>query len=163
MSEYNELIDIFKIQLKKPKGENWAVLGTNSLEDNYPKIRNIILREYRDDKIVFFTHKLSDKVLEIKANPNCSICWHSKKHGVQIQFYGKCTVSKNTDEYKNKVYNFRDYIGHKPGEPLSNIINDNVYFVAMEFDIKEVIALKLGREKHLKYKFANKTLIEVVP
>lgn len=149
MINLDELLEIFSIQLKKHKGDSWATLGTFS--DTYPRLRNIIIRDYKENKLIFYTHALSNKVEELVANSASSLCWYSKRHGIQLQFYGHTFIIKENDHYKKRVTNFRDYLGAKPGLPLMDQNSDSIHFCVLEFNIQKIIGLKLGKEEHIKY------------
>lgn len=167
MNDFSDFFNLLKIQIKKSKGDRWAVFST--FGEQFPKARNIILRDLIDQKkIIFFTHTLSKKVEEIKSNPNSSLCWYSKRHSVQLQLYGETRIANQdiTNNYKAKVKNFRDYQGPKPGSELGTIIDKEVYFCVLEFTVSKVIALRLDQEKHRKFEFnlgKDITSKEIVP
>lgn len=148
MITYDEMLNCFKIQILKPKGENWAVFGT--FGSSFPKLRNIVLRHFEDNKIVFYTHSKSQKVEEILKDSRSSICWYSKKHSIQIQFYGRTTMS-DSEIYIKRVHDFRDYMGPKPGQDYLSIDDKTVHFCALEFLIEKVTALKLSKNGHIKF------------
>lgn len=145
---FDDMIDCFNIQVLKKKGENWAVFGTYG--EDFPKLRNVVIRDFQGDKIIIFTHNLSDKVNEILVNPKTSICWYSKKHSIQIQFYGNSKLIKS-DSFKNKVKSLKDYIGPKPGTRYHETTDNKVHFCAIEFKIDKAVALKIDREGHTKF------------
>ena len=159
---FDEMIDCFNIQVHKKKGENWAVFATYG--EDFPKIRNVVIRDFQGDKIIIFTHQLSDKVNEILVNPKTSICWYSKKHSIQIQFYGNSKLT-NSDSFKNKVTSLNDYIGPKPGTIYKESTDNKVHFCVIEFKIDKAIALKIDREGHTKFekRFLSNEIIRLNP
>lgn len=152
--EREDFLELFKIQLKKPKGESWAVFTT--FDSEYPDARNVILRDLDQRSILIYTHAQSKKVSQIQERSNSNICWYSKRHGIQLQFYGQAKIAdlETIKEHQTKVRNFRDYQGGVPGSDyLSKNITSEIHFSVIEFHINKMVALKLGRDEHLKYEF----------
>lgn len=159
---FEDMFDCFKIQILKQKGENWAVFGT--FGKDYPKLRNVVLRQYEDNKIILYTHSKSQKVEEILKDSRSSICWYSKKHSIQIQFYGRTQLIP-PDEHKESIQNFRDYIGPKPGTIYKENIDETIQFCVLQFEIEKAIALKISSDGHIKYEknFSSNDLLRVNP
>jgi hypothetical protein len=156
------MLDVFRTQVLKPKGDNWAVFGTFST--SYPKLRNVVIRKFHDDRIYIYTHGLSDKVQEIQAHPQSSICWYSKRHHIQLQFYGVSTLI-DPGSFEYKISNFRDYLGGKPGSPYTGEEDSEKHFSVIEFQIEKLIGLKLGFKEHLKFErdYSNSQTTRVIP
>lgn len=147
-----DILSTFKTQIKKKYGTRYAVFGT--ISDNYPNLRNVIVRDLKDNIIYIYTHALSNKVLEINNNSNTSLCWYSHKLGLQLQFYGKSNIS-DTDTIKlekSKVKNFKDYLGLRPGS-IYAANNNELHFIVIEMHIEKLVALKLDVNENIKYEF----------
>ena len=82
-----------------------------------PTVRMVLLKDYNKKGFVFYTNLNSNKSLDIKANPNASMCFHWKSLLRQIRIVGKInSVSKKeADDY----YNSRAY-GSRIGAWASN-------------------------------------------
>ena len=91
-----------------------ALATSNSL---VPTVRMVLLKDYNKKGFVFYTNLNSNKSLDIKANPNASMCFHWKSLLRQIRIVGKInSVSKKeADDY----YNSRAY-GSRIGAWASN-------------------------------------------
>lgn len=151
MEEYNNLLDTFTKNLKSHKGTRWASLATIN-KDNSPNVRNIIIRDYSNGKIIIYTHGLSQKIEDINLNPNTSLCWYSHRNSIQIQFYGKSYKLEDSTPYKINIKNFKDYIGGKPGSDIESIEDNQAnHFSVIELKIEKVVALKLSKNGHKKY------------
>lgn len=165
MSDLTKYIDLLKIQIKKRKGQRSGTFSTFGKE--YPHARNIIIRDYLDDKIVFFTHTLSQKVEDIQTNPASSLCWYDHRHQIQLQFYGKTTIAESQmiKDYQSKVQNFKDYQGPKPGSKLGSLMDKDIHFMVLIMQVEKLIALEIGIEEYKKYEFQYEqgSMIEVVP
>ena len=147
------LIHLFKIQIKKRKGNRWATF--NTFGEKYPHSRTVIVRDLKDNALFFFTHSKSQKVVDIESNAATSLCWYDQKHHLQLQFFGETKIadSKTTSKYKENIQNFRDYRGPKPGTPITSLFDRDIHFTVLKMQIDELIALRLGREGHRKTRF----------
>lgn len=67
MSDLTKYIDLLKIQIKKRKGQRSGTFSTFGKE--YPHARNIIIRDYLDDKIVFLLILFLKKLKIFKLIP----------------------------------------------------------------------------------------------
>lgn len=130
---------------------HWAAYAT--IGKQYPHVRNVIIRESSPQKLVIYTHSLSQKIEDIKLTPHSTVCWYSPDLKMQLIFYGKSHL--NQDRARNVETTISDlshYKGAKPGTPFIKS-DDQIHFDIIEFNYKEVIALKLMTDQHIKYKF----------
>ena len=82
-----------------------------------PSVRMVLLKGFSDNGFVFYTNFNSKKSIELKENPNASLCFHWKSLLRQIRISGK--ISKVSDDEADKYYNTRSY-GSKIGAWASN-------------------------------------------
>jgi len=149
-----DILDIFKAQVLKPKGVKWGALATS--KGNRPNVRNIVIRSFDGQSLIFYTHGLSEKVEEINKNSSCSLCWYSHRHSLQLRFFCSASIlsDKEADQYKKRVTNFRDYKGPAPGDPFEESkVTEDIYFKVVRLKIEKLEALKLDKVQHEKYLF----------
>jgi len=77
-----------------------------------PSVRMVLLKSFSENGFVFYTNFNSKKSIELKENPNASLCFHWKSLLRQIRISGK--ISKVSDEEADLYYNSRSY-GSKIG------------------------------------------------
>ena len=77
-----------------------------------PSVRMVLLKSFSDNSFVFYTNFNSKKSVELKENPNASLCFHWKSLLRQIRISGK--ISNVSDEEADIYYNTRSY-GSKIG------------------------------------------------
>jgi len=92
-----------KTELNDP---NALALATSD-KKGIPSARMILLKGYNENGYVFYTNLNSKKSLDIKSNPNASICFHWKSTLKQIRINGK--ISKVSDKEADKYFGSRDY------------------------------------------------------
>ena len=162
----DEFLDLFQKEILKKKGHRWATLSTFGTD--YPHSRNIILRKFvrEENKLIFFTHQLSQKVEDIKSNAGCSLCWYDEKKRVQIIIHANAIIENNSEIIKNSwqtvsPYNHKDYLGPKPGLEFKDFSDDENHFCIIYLNIEEYVFLQLDREEHFKLSFNTKTEKEV--
>jgi pyridoxamine-phosphate oxidase len=68
------------------------VLSTVS-KDGKPSSRVLFLKQIIEDELIFFTNAESQKGLEMKSNPNVSICFFFEKTNKQIRIEGQAFVA----------------------------------------------------------------------
>ncbi|MEE3079742.1 MAG: pyridoxamine 5'-phosphate oxidase family protein, partial [Bdellovibrionota bacterium] len=148
---FEDFISIFKINLKKRGGKRNAVLSTFGID--YPKSRHVVLRSFKENRIYIYTHSLSSKVEELSKNSKCNLCWYSDRHRIQLTFYGegKMLGSDVSEKNQKEVTDLRDYEGIKPGSDFILENTKEIHFAVIEFNINQLIALKLDSSQHEKY------------
>ena len=72
-----------------------------------PSVRIVLLKDFSNNGLVFYTNLNSKKSNDIKENPNGSICFHWKSLLRQIRITGK--IFKVSDEEANEYYKTRSY------------------------------------------------------
>ena len=77
-----------------------------------PSVRMVLLKSFSENGFVFYTNFNSKKSIELKENPNASLCFHWKSLLRQIRISGK--ISKVSDEEADLYYSSRSY-GSKIG------------------------------------------------
>ncbi len=99
MSE-NDFFDIFQKQMKKRQGLKTISLATMSEEG--PCNRTVVLRDFKrkQHRCIFYTHKLSKKVEDIKAHPKVCLLWYFPKKQIQIQFFGEARIIEEEGRLK---------------------------------------------------------------
>jgi hypothetical protein len=151
--QWHDFESIFKTQINKVKGTRWGVLST--FGEKYPESRNVIIRDFNEVSLIFYTHSLSKKIQEITQNPNGSLCWYNPNHNIQLQFYGELEIldDPETKFYQNKIQHFNDYCGLAPGSEYIDDSCEDIHFSVIRLNIKKIVGLKIQREGHLKYRF----------
>lgn len=78
-----------------------AMALATSCKDGMPSVRIILLRGYKNDQLVFFTNRLSQKGEELKENPRAAICLYWKSLDRQIRAEGPVSLldDKESDTY----------------------------------------------------------------
>jgi pyridoxamine 5'-phosphate oxidase len=115
-----------------------------------PSVRMVLLKGFSDNGFVFYTNFNSKKSIELKENPNASLCFHWKSLLRQIRISGK--ISKVSDDEADKYYNTRSY-GSKIGAWASNqssiLKNRNELYKSIEeYKKKYPDENKVPRPKH---------------
>ena len=72
-----------------------------------PSVRIVLLKDFSNNGLVFYTNLNSKKSNDIKENPNGSICFHWKSLLRQIRITGK--IFKVSDEEADEYYKTRSY------------------------------------------------------
>jgi pyridoxamine 5'-phosphate oxidase len=72
-----------------------------------PSVRIVLLKDFSNNGLVFYTNLNSKKSNDIKENPNGSICFHWKSLLRQIRITGK--IFQVTDEEADEYYKTRSY------------------------------------------------------
>lgn len=88
----------------EPFEPNAMTLSTTS-EDNHPSSRIVLLREYANDKYVFFSNYLSRKGIELNNNPHAALLFYWPKNERQIRLEG--VVNKLSREQSQKYFQTR--------------------------------------------------------
>ena len=93
-------------ELNDPNALSLATVDKNMI----PSVRMVLLKNYNQDGFVFYTNLNSKKSIDIKNNPNASMCFHWKSLLRQIRISGKVSqVSKIEADsyYKSRLYESR--------------------------------------------------------
>ena len=72
-----------------------------------PTVRMVLLKNFNNNGFIFYTNFNSKKSIDIKENPNASLCFHWKSLLRQIRITGK--ISKVSDEDADTYYQTRSY------------------------------------------------------
>ena len=115
-----------------------------------PSVRMVLLKSFSENVFVFYTNFNSKKSIELKENPNASLCFHWKSLLRQIRISGK--ISKVSDEEADIYYNTRSY-GSKIGawaSQQSSILKtrDELYKSIEEYKKKYPNENNVPRPKH---------------
>ncbi len=102
-----------KTEINDPNALALATVGKKGI----PSARIVLLKDFNNDGFVFYTNLNSQKSVEIKSNPNASMCFHWKSLLRQVRINGK--ISKVSDTDADNYYNSRSY-GSKIGAWASN-------------------------------------------
>ena len=107
----NDPIELFKVWMNEAKSSelndpNALALATAD-KNSIPSVRMVLLKDFNKDGFVFYTNLESQKGIEIKDNPNASMCFHWKSLLRQIRISGK--LSKVSDKIADEYYNSRSY------------------------------------------------------
>mgnify|MGYP001160899125 CR=1 FL=1 len=100
-------------ELNDPNALSLATVDKNMI----PSVRMVLLKNYNQDGFVFYTNLNSKKSIDIKNNPNASMCFHWKSLLRQIRITGK--ITKVSDKEADEYYNSRSY-GSRIGAWASN-------------------------------------------
>ena len=150
-------IQLFKVwmdEAKKtePNDPNAVALATSN-KKNLPSVRMVLLKDFNENGFVFYTNLNSQKGIELKENPNASMCFHWKSLLRQVRISG--SVSLVSDKVADQYYNTRGYEsrigawGESHGPAIGCIVDGcppNIYL--KEHDIqKELDKRKPGQSK----------------
>ena len=102
-----------KTEINDPNALALATVGKNGV----PSVRMVLLKDFNKKGFVFYTNLNSQKSIEIKSNPNASICFHWKSLLRQVRITGK--LSNVSDVDADNYYNSRSY-GSRIGAWASN-------------------------------------------
>ncbi len=133
--------------------------------DSRPIIRTVVLRDMTKDlELIFFTDSRSQKVIQLKQNPQAEVLFYHPKKLLQIKASGN--VSLLTDEeklnyYQNKIQgpSINDYITKEPpSTPINNpdwveYNNEEVNFCVLVLKIEALEGLQLKRPNHIRTRF----------
>ena len=109
--DLNNPIELFRNWMEdakksEPNDPNALALATAD-KKGIPSVRMVLLKDFSEKGFVFYTNFNSPKSLNLKENPNASMCIHWKSLQRQIRITG--SISKVTDEKADKYYNSRSY------------------------------------------------------
>ena len=109
--DLNDPMQLFKVwmdEAKKtePNDPNAVALATSD-KKNLPSVRMVLLKDFNEYGFVFYTNLNSQKGIELKENPNASMCFHWKSLLRQVRISG--SVSFVSDKVADQYYNTRGY------------------------------------------------------
>ena len=109
--DLNDPMQLFKVwmdEAKKtePNDPNAVALATSD-KKNLPSVRMVLLKDFNEYGFVFYTNLNSQKGIELKENPNASMCFHWKSLLRQVRISG--SVSSVSDKVAAQYYNTRGY------------------------------------------------------
>ena len=85
---------------------NALSLATSS-SSGIPSVRMVLLKGLTEKGFVFYTNFNSNKGIDLKSNPNASMCFHWKSLRRQVRISGKAVVI--SDQEADKYYSSRAY------------------------------------------------------
>ncbi len=103
-----QLFKVWMDEAKKtePNDPNAVALATSN-KKNLPSVRMVLLKDFNENGFVFYTNLNSQKGVELKENPNASMCFHWKSLLRQVRISG--SVSSVSDKVADQYYNSRGY------------------------------------------------------
>ena len=103
-----QLFKVWMDEAKKtePNDPNAVALATSN-KKNLPSVRMVLLKDFNENGFVFYTNLNSQKGIELKENPNASMCFHWKSLLRQVRISG--SVSLVSDKVADQYYNSRGY------------------------------------------------------
>jgi pyridoxamine 5'-phosphate oxidase len=103
-----QLFKVWMDEAKKtePNDPNAVALATSN-KKNLPSVRMVLLKDFNENGFVFYTNLNSQKGIELKENPNASMCFHWKSLLRQIRISG--SISLVSDKVADQYYNTRGY------------------------------------------------------
>jgi len=84
-----------------------AIALATSDKNNIPSVRMVLMKEFNEKGFVFYTNLNSQKSIEIKENPNASMCFHWKSLLRQVRING--VIEPVEDKQADQYYNSRGY------------------------------------------------------
>ena len=106
-------IEAKKTEINDPNALALATAGKNGV----PSVRMVLLKDFNKKGFIFYTNLNSRKSIEIKSNPNASMCFHWKSLLRQVRITGK--LSNVSDVDADNYFSSRSY-GSKIGAWASN-------------------------------------------
>ena len=104
-------IQLFKVWMEEAKktelNDPNAVALATSNKKNLPSVRMVLLKDFNENGFIFYTNLNSQKGIELKENPNASMCFHWKSLLRQVRISG--SVSLVSDKVADQYYNTRGY------------------------------------------------------
>ena len=109
-----------------------AIALATSNKNNIPSVRMVLMKEFNEKGFVFYTNLNSQKSIEIKENPNASMCFHWKSLLRQVRING--VIEPVEDKQADQYYNSRGYesrIGAWASKQSAVLNNRNELFEAI--------------------------------
>jgi len=148
--------------LKKKHDFRYVYFAT--VADGKPHQRTVVLRDVvNEHQPIIYTDARSNKVKELKKNPNASIVMYNHKKLMQITLNGQMEMMREGDYYEDRWSRVqgkaeRDFITKKaPGTPLRNPdevdYGDQHYFMVLKLVPDTIEYLQLKRPNHIRALF----------
>ena len=104
-------IELFKQWFNEAKkteinDPNALALATSD-KNGIPSVRMVLLKDFSEKGFVIYTNLKSKKSLDIKNNPNASMCFHWKSILRQVRIVGK--IIKVNDDEADSYFKSRNY------------------------------------------------------
>ncbi len=104
-------IELFKQWFNEAKkteinDPNALALATSD-KNGIPSVRMVLLKDFSEKGFVIYTNLKSKKSLDIKNNPNASMCFHWKSILRQVRIIGK--IIKVNDDEADSYFKSRNY------------------------------------------------------
>ena len=108
-------IELFKQWFNEAKkteinDPNALALATSD-KNGIPSVRMVLLKDFSEKGFVIYTNLKSKKSLDIKNNPNASMCFHWKSILRQVRIVGK--IIKVNDDEADSYFKSRNYDSRK--------------------------------------------------
>lgn len=107
--QYNDPIELFRSwyneMLTNPAGDPAAMVLSTAAADCNVSSRIVLLKEFGENGIVFFTNYLSRKAFQLETNPNASLLFYWPNQHRQVRIEG--TTEKVSDEESDRYFESR--------------------------------------------------------
>ena len=150
----------------KRSAMRWPVLAT-AVPDGGAEARILVVRHFdREARIIeFHTHKGSEKVAALRADPGCELLFFDKSSMVQLRVSGTASVHTD-DETADAAWarapktSWPDYAGPDPGQPLKGAESwdpgedgetARKGFAAIRIRVEHADRLKVARDGHVRH------------
>ena len=114
-------LELFKKWIEKAKeteiNDHDALSLATTTKSGKPSVRMVLLKEINEKGFIFYTNLESTKSLDLKENPQASMCFYWKSLLRQVTING--VVNKVTDQDSDRYFNSRSY-GSRIGAWASN-------------------------------------------
>ncbi len=128
-------------QVKQGKAGSRYITVCN-FADHYPNAYTVVLREVLpdNDQIIFHTDIRSEKVSEIKSNPNLTVVYYDDADHIQVILKAEATIHYQDDIAKQQwqqsgFKSRRNYLTeHAPSSPLNEEGSGLEYLGEQKFD-----------------------------
>lgn len=155
-------------------GFTLGFLGTTGVHGG-PRVRAIILRRFEQspERIYFASHIDSDKVAEIRENPQVALTLHDNDRSVQLRIEGTANVIEDDAERRRVWEQLADHSQQlyasklTPGVPLHDVVNNVPVevgpssaferFAWIRIDLARLDWLDLSAEPHQRWQFTQVT------
>ncbi len=145
----------------KSPTNRWIQIATIS-KSNKPRLRTVVFRGWlKDDSMLIFTDRRSEKVKDININNNVEVLWILSKTKSQFRFKGNANIIDDNIVYWNNLNEQSRslWFWPTPGEEFNNLNFENIQidevkpnnFMVFEIIINSVELLKLESPFHKRY------------
>jgi pyridoxine/pyridoxamine 5'-phosphate oxidase len=141
----------------------------SSINDNAPASRWVVLRKVTEDhRFLIFTDARSEKVEQLRANPNATLLFYHNRKGVQVRVNGTVSLHHNDEltatywpgvkgspgvkSYQTKAAPGTAIPSAAEGKMTDASLNDR-HFMIIEVIPHTLEVLQLGREGHVRAQF----------